>query len=109
MPQPPKFWPEGRKKSWWLLLAAGYASLATVGMRFADSASHISLLSLPAGLAVAALLRFGLRLWPGVALGVITAEFVDPTALSVPFKTLTPPTSRLVLDLSVAAAVKKKN
>ncbi len=57
--------------TWWLLLAIGYAALARVSMLFADPATHVGLLWLPSGLALAALLRFGLRLWPGVALGAM--------------------------------------
>lgn len=66
---------------WWLLLAAGYAALAEASMLLADPFTHVSLLWLPAGLALAALLRFGLRLWPGVALGAMGAELLRHTAL----------------------------
>ena len=45
------------------------------------SGSHITLVWLPAGLAVAALLRWGPACWPGVTLGAIAAGFSTGMAL----------------------------
>ncbi len=50
-------------------LAAGYAAAAKLGLLLALPGTNATLVWFPAGLALGAILRWGPRLWPGVALG----------------------------------------
>jgi diguanylate cyclase (GGDEF)-like protein len=59
-----------------LLLAAAYYVTGMIGLATPQIGQQISLVWPPAGLAFAALVRFGPRLWPAVALGAL------PVALS---------------------------
>jgi PAS domain S-box-containing protein len=52
-----------------LALAAVYAVTGKLGLSFATVGSNVTLLWAPAGIALAALLLGGVRLWPGVFLG----------------------------------------
>ena len=63
-------------------LAAVYYAAARLGLRFASIAHSISLVWPPTGIALAALVVFGLRYWPGVALGAFLANVVTPLAPS---------------------------
>lgn len=51
------------------VLAALYFAAATLGLSLAVVHNNVSLVWPPTGIALAALLLFGYRLWPGVALG----------------------------------------
>ena len=55
------------------LLIVGFAYFVTgwLGLRLPYSGSHITLVWLPTGIAVAALLRWGWAVWPGVFLGAL--------------------------------------
>ncbi len=53
------------------LLAATYFSAGWLGLLLAPPDLKISLIWLPTGIATAALLRWGLRYWPGVTLGAL--------------------------------------
>src|SRR5262249_38070774 len=57
-----------------LLLAVLYLALTKLGRMLAFPEGHLSPIWLPAGIALAALLLFGYRLWPGVALGSFLAS-----------------------------------
>ena len=57
-----------------LVLAAAYFGAAKVGLVFAVLGSNVSLVWPAAGLAVAALVLIGLRLFPGVAVGAFLAN-----------------------------------
>ena len=57
-----------------LLLALAYYFAARFGLAIPYKSTFITLVWLPAGTAVAALLRWGLRYWPGVYAGVFLAE-----------------------------------
>jgi signal transduction histidine kinase len=57
-----------------LLLAALYIGLARLGLRLDAVNNFATLVWPPSGLALAALLVFGPRLWPGVALGAAVAN-----------------------------------
>ena len=57
-----------------LVLAAAYFGAAKVGLVFAVLGSNVSLVWPAAGIAVAALVLFGLRLFPGVAVGAFLAN-----------------------------------
>lgn len=52
-----------------LLLAFGYVATGWLGLQIPYVGSHITLVWLPTGIAVAALLRWGWAVWPGVFLG----------------------------------------
>ncbi|HXV44310.1 MAG TPA: MASE1 domain-containing protein, partial [Anaerolineae bacterium] len=51
------------------LLAAVYFGAAKIGLSLASVEGIVSLVWPPTGIALAALLLFGYRLWPGIALG----------------------------------------
>jgi len=57
-----------------MVLAAIYFTAARIGLRFATVGAQVTLVWPPTGLALAALLLGGWRLWPGVALGAIVAN-----------------------------------
>src|SRR5919201_1359131 len=64
------------------VLAAVYVAAAKVGLRLATVGAQVTLVWPPTGIALAALLLGGSRLWPGVALG---ATLVDAsTGVSLP-------------------------
>ncbi len=58
-----------------LVLAAAYFAVARLGLLFSLGEKNISLVWPPSGLAMAALLLYGNRLWPAVALGALAANF----------------------------------
>lgn len=66
-----------------LLLASIYLLLGWVGVKIALVADKVTLFWLPTGVAVAALYRWGFKVWPGVFLGALLinlltgASFVD--------------------------------
>ena len=55
------------------LLTAAYLVAAEVGLTLAAQRENIILLWGPGGIALAALLRLGYRVWPGVLLGSFVA------------------------------------
>jgi protein-histidine pros-kinase len=56
------------------ILAAVYFGTATVGLSLAVMHPNVTLVWPPTGIALAALLLFGGRLWPGIALGAFLAN-----------------------------------
>src|SRR5713101_2652246 len=64
------------------LLAGAYFAAAKLGLTAASLKGNVTPVWPPAGLALAALLLFGSRLWPGVALGAL---LVNATTPGVPF------------------------
>lgn len=60
-----------------LLFALAYLAIGQLGRLAVVSGQAVSSAWLPAGLAVAVLLRFGPRLWPGVALGAFVTGWVS--------------------------------
>ncbi|HNK18998.1 MAG TPA: hypothetical protein PLG92_11560, partial [Piscinibacter sp.] len=54
--------------AWGLLLCAAYYACGLLGLSTPQIGNNVSLIWPPAGLAFAALLRLGPRLWPAVAL-----------------------------------------
>ena len=65
-----------------LALALAYFITGRLGLMLPAFGSNITLLWLPTGLAVAALLRWGFGCWPGVALGSVAVNFA--TGISLP-------------------------
>ena len=65
------------------LLAAAYFAAGKAGLAFPSVGEIVTLVWPPTGIAVAVLLRFGLRYWPGVPLGAlaINAGLVSEWAL----------------------------
>jgi PAS domain S-box-containing protein len=61
-----------------LALAGVYWLAAEQGLRLATVSQSITLVWPPAGIALAALLLGGVRLWPGVALGALVANALTP-------------------------------
>jgi PAS domain S-box-containing protein len=61
------------------LLATLYLAAAALGLRFAFAGANVSPLWPPTGLAIAALVLYGPRLWPGVLAGAFLANlFISP-------------------------------
>ena len=59
-----------------LALALLYFVTGWLGLMLPAFGSHVTLLWMPSGIAVAALLRCGFRCWPGVALGAFAVNYV---------------------------------
>ena len=68
-----------------ILLAVVYHLAARVGLKMAYVQANTSPVWPPTGIGIAALLLFGLRLWPGVAAGVFLGFLINggPTMLAV--------------------------
>jgi len=62
-----------------LVLALLYFVTGRLGLMLPAFGSHITLLWLPTGVAVAALLRCGFRCWPGVTLGAVAVSLAVGT------------------------------
>ena len=54
-----------------LTVTTGYFITGWLGLKLPYFGSHITLIWLPTGIAVAALMRWGVGMWPGVALGAL--------------------------------------
>jgi PAS domain S-box-containing protein len=65
-----------------LLVALAYFAAGQLGLALSIQDNHIALLWLPAGIAVAALLRWGMWCWPGVFAGALVIQL--SLGLSVP-------------------------
>src|SRR5919198_3312906 len=59
---------------WIALLAAAYYGAAKLGLSFAFETPSVTAIWPPTGLALAALVLGGYRLWPGVAIGAFLAN-----------------------------------
>ncbi len=60
-----------------VLLAVVYHLAARLGLKMAYVQANTSPVWPPTGIGLAALLLFGLRLWPGIALGVLLGSLID--------------------------------
>lgn len=85
--------PDAPTLVWGLLLAAAYYAAGLAGLATPQIGDQVSLIWAPAGLAFAAMVRLGPRLWPAVVLGAL------PVALS----TGLPPWTAVLLALGNAA------
>lgn len=64
-------------------LAAGYVAAARLGLRLNAVSGFATLVWAPSGIALASLLTFGSRLWPGVWLGAVVANVLTGAPLPV--------------------------
>ncbi|MEW6648069.1 MAG: diguanylate cyclase [Pseudomonadota bacterium] len=68
-----------RLPMWWLAVAGAYGALGLLSLYLAPARVTVAPLWLPAGLAVAVMLRLGYQAWPGIALGaVLSPLLLDP-------------------------------
>src|SRR5258706_11580765 len=75
-PRDARLWPLATPGYWLAipLVALAYASTAAVSLLFAIPPGYASALWPPAGIALAAWLAFGPRVWPGILLGAALAN-----------------------------------
>ena len=64
------------------LVAAAYWAAAWIGLRYVTIGHSVSLVWPPAGVAFAALVLLGPRIWPGVMLGAFLANAMTPVPLA---------------------------
>ena len=64
-----------------LLVAVAYFVTGWLGLMRPALGSHITLIWLPTGIAVAALLRYGTGCWPGITLGALSVNLAYVTGL----------------------------
>lgn len=69
-------WP--RQAALVLGVALVYFVAAEIGLSFAFIHSNVSPVWPPSGVAIAAILIFGMRIWPGILLGAFAANFLTP-------------------------------
>lgn len=85
-----------------LLLLLAYFVSARLGLAIPYVGSHITLIWLPTGIAIAALMRWGYRYWPGIFLGALASNFSIDSSLLLDISislgnTLAPMLSTLLL------------
>jgi integral membrane sensor domain MASE1 len=69
---------------WIFVVAAAYYAAATIGLRLAIVGGQVTPLWPPTGIALACLILFGSRVWPGITLGALAANItLGPTAAAV--------------------------
>jgi len=68
-----------------LLLAFLYVVAGRLGLEFTHDNDNVTLIWPPTGLSLAALILFGVRLWPGVFLGALLANLMSSLAWHVSF------------------------
>jgi len=85
---PLTFWQSLRARQPWLvmllqlsLVALAYFVTGWLGLQMPYAGSQITLVWLPTGIAVAALLRWGLGMWPGVSLGAVLVNLSTGASL----------------------------
>ena len=66
-----------------LTVAAVYFAAAKLGLTFAFLHSHVSPIWPPTGIAIAAVLLFGYRAWPGIFIGALFANAYAPVTIPV--------------------------
>jgi PAS domain S-box-containing protein len=76
------------KNNYWyllscVLLAAAYFVTARFGLSLASVHTNVSPVWPPTGIAIAAVLLFGYRTWPGILLGAFLANLLTPVPIAV--------------------------
>ncbi|HKP39159.1 MAG TPA: PAS domain S-box protein [Pyrinomonadaceae bacterium] len=66
-----------------VLLAAAYFAAARFGLSLASVHTNVSPVWPPTGIALAAVLLFGYRVWPGILVGAFLANFLTPVPVAV--------------------------
>jgi integral membrane sensor domain MASE1 len=64
-----------------LLVVLLYVAAATLGLHFARLSQQLTLVWPPSGIGIAAILLFGTRIWPALAIGSILATVMDGESL----------------------------
>ncbi|HVF52999.1 MAG TPA: PAS domain-containing protein [Actinomycetota bacterium] len=59
-------------------LAVAYIATARLGLALPAGESNAALIWIPTGISIAVLIRYGWKLWPGVALGAFVANLATP-------------------------------
>src|SRR5438445_13814360 len=65
-----------------ILLAALYFMAARLGLSLASVHTNVSPVWPPTGIAIAAVLLLGYRIWPGILLGAFLANFLTPVPVA---------------------------
>lgn len=86
-----------------LLFALLYYLAARLGLMLAFAGSNASPVWPPSGIAIGVLLIAGLRLWPGLLLGALTANIVEFAANGVPWVTTIPVSTAIALGNTLEA------
>lgn len=86
-PLPKGLWPEASLSGGWyflsiVLLAGAYFVAAKVGLSLASVHTNVSPVWPPTGIAIAAILLLGYRVWPGILLGALLANFLTPVPVA---------------------------
>ena len=84
---PKPLWPGSSLSGGWylitlLLLAGAYFVAAEVGLSLASVHTNVSPVWPPTGIAIAAVLLLGYRVWPGILLGALLANFFTPVPIA---------------------------
>jgi len=77
-----------------ILIAVIYLATAKLGLMLAYPGTNATPIWAPTGIAIAAVLLLGYRVWPGIALGAFAANFIFLTDLNLP----------LLISISVSLA-----
>jgi PAS domain S-box-containing protein len=75
--------PDFKSLRYWLEvlgIAAVYIVAAKIGLSFATVNENVSPIWPPSGIAIASVIIFGMRVWPGVLLGALIANYFTPIA-----------------------------
>ncbi len=67
-------WPRGRDLIFLIILAALYIAAGRIGLQIDAVSGFATLVWAPSGIALAAMLRYGLRVWPAVTLGALVVN-----------------------------------
>ncbi len=70
-----------------LIVAAAYFTTGWLGLKLPYYGSHITLIWLPTGIAVAALIRWGFNTWPGIAAGAFLVNLAIGSSVPLAFGT----------------------
>jgi signal transduction histidine kinase len=86
-----------------LLVALVYYASATLGLKLALPGTNATPVWPPSGLAFAAVLLFGVRVWPGVALGAFSVNVAGFMAAGIPAATFLPVSAAIAVGNALEA------
>lgn len=88
----PVVFPKHQKKWHWsillILIALSYYATAKLGLTFAFEGTNASPVWMPSGIALAAVLLAGYRVWPAIFIGALLANFQDLTVFELSFNSI---------------------